>query len=67
MNTGIMITAIIAIVVSKTNQLFVKSTLSNTENNQKIHLLSIALQKHSVEEITNIKKQYHHLLAVKSF
>jgi hypothetical protein len=45
MNSRIMITTILAIVDNKTNQVFVKSLLSNTENRQVIDCLFIALQK----------------------
>ena len=56
MSTGVMITVIIAIVVNKTNQVFVKPPLSNTETKQKIHWLFIELQKASGGGNNNHKK-----------
>lgn len=51
-----MITVIIAIVVNKTNQVFVKPPLSNTETKQKIYWLFIALQKALGEKNNKHKK-----------
>jgi hypothetical protein len=51
-----MITVIIAIAVNKTNKVFVKPPLSNTQTEQKIYWLFIALQKVFGEKNNKHKK-----------